>query len=52
MVRVRTDFNTDEARTNSTQRAQALSAAGAHFMSTDFPSLPTYFNSTFQVPTA
>ena len=27
---------------------KALAAAGAHFISTDFPSLPTYFNSSYQ----
>lgn len=31
------------------QQVKALAAAGAHFISTDFPSLPTYFGSNYQV---
>jgi hypothetical protein len=30
-------------------QVKALAAAGAHIISTDFPSLPTYFNSSYQV---
>ena len=32
-------------------QVKALAAAGAHIISTDFPSLPTYFNSSYQVTT-
>mmetsp|Transcript_6161 Transcript_6161/g.17685 ORF Transcript_6161/g.17685 Transcript_6161/m.17685 type:complete len:445 (+) Transcript_6161:269-1603(+) len=49
MVRVRSDYDTLEARANDPSRARTLLAAGAHFTSTDFPSLPTYFNSSYQV---
>lgn len=49
MVRVRSDYDTLEARANNTERVRALSAAGAHFISTDYPSLPTFFNSSYQV---
>ena len=38
-----------EARSNSTARATALLKAGAHILSTDFPTLPTYFPSTYAV---
>ncbi len=49
MVRVRSDYDTEEARASDPSRAQALLAAGAHFTSTDFPSLPTFFNSSYEV---
>jgi len=49
MVRVRSDYDTLEARANDTSRARALSEAGAHFISTDFPSPPTHFNSSYEV---
>ena len=38
-----------EARSNSTARATALLKAGAHILSTDSPTLPTYFPSTYAV---
>ena len=48
MVRVRSDYDTEEARASDPSRAQALLAAGAHFTSTDFPSPPTLFNSSYE----
>jgi Phosphoinositide phospholipase C, Ca2+-dependent len=49
MVRVRSDVDTMEARANDTYRAERLIAAGAHFVSTDFPLPPTQFASSYQV---
>lgn len=49
IVRARSDYDTREARANDPSRAQALLAAGAHWLSTDFPSQPTMFNSSYQV---
>ncbi len=40
---------TQEARASNYTRAQAFLDAGAHILSTDFPVLPTFFNSTYAV---
>lgn len=54
IVRARSDYDTREARANNPTRAQALLAAGAHWLSTDFPNQSEFFNSSYEVrlPTA
>ena len=42
-------MGTQEARASNYTRAQAFLDAGAHILSTDFPVLPTFFNSSYAV---
>ena len=50
LIRTRADADTEEARANDTRRGAVALAAGAHFISTDFPEPTPAFGYRFEVP--